>query len=597
MDDFQKILLYAHYDRDNIIDDYVVYCLQRFYNLNIKIIFISNSDLSATELNKVSSYSEKIVLRDNNGYDFGAWKEVLFSYGRTFFSEYDELILTNSSYYGPLFPLEDLFNTMSVKDCDFWGITEHINDNEFPEHLQSYFVLFKRDLFLSDLFWDFWKVLEDNKHWWYYVVKGEIQLSQYLTKHGYKYEVYTKLDDTGKMPEIGFTESFSLNAADLLIDKYKIPFVKIKAFQHTPVRPFNISLFIIDTIHKSGSDYPIDLIVNNLKRTKPLTWQKNLPGTLEIIDITKGIIPLIDDIKIGVFGHFYFDDMFDEVISFLSNIPYNFDLFITTGCNSSEKRIHDKINKSKLKVNMFKTLVVENRGRDVAPWLLEFKEKHLDYDIALKIQTKKSSYAPENFGYKWNEYLMKSLLYSEEYVSGVINLFLNDKNLGIVYPSYPPIINLVTPHCYSSSTEECDFIKIWLKRLNLDPPAETNQPVFPVGTMFWYRPKAIKKLINYNIKLKDFPDEPLPVKGTSVHGLERAISYIIQGHGFSYKHITSADIFIKSYRMYEDNIMSEARLPELSNIYKLELPVRITVKLLLYSLKRLCRKYINLIIS
>ena len=42
---------------------------------------------------------------------------------------------------GPVYPFKEMFETMSRKDVDFWGITayagETVNDEKIPTHLQA----------------------------------------------------------------------------------------------------------------------------------------------------------------------------------------------------------------------------------------------------------------------------------------------------------------------------------------------------------------------------------------------------------------------------------------------------------------------------
>ena len=58
-------------------------------------------------------------------------------------SKVEELLLTNSSIVGPLQPLAPLWQNSSVKQCDFWGLTDN---DEFGCHLQTYFMVFRRQV-------------------------------------------------------------------------------------------------------------------------------------------------------------------------------------------------------------------------------------------------------------------------------------------------------------------------------------------------------------------------------------------------------------------------------------------------------------------
>ena len=57
---------------------------------------------------------------------------------------------------------------------------------------------------------------------------------------------------------------------------------------------------------------------------------------------------------------------------------------------------------------------------------------------------------------------------------------------------------------------------------------------FPVGTMFWARPKALAPLLELELDWDDYPEEPLANDGTILHALERLLAFAAQKQGFTY---------------------------------------------------------------
>ncbi|WP_245257340.1 rhamnan synthesis F family protein [Pseudochrobactrum sp. AO18b] len=57
-------------------------------------------------------------------------------------------------------------------------------------------------------------------------------------------------------------------------------------------------------------------------------------------------------------------------------------------------------------------------------------------------------------------------------------------------------------------------------------PLDDDTPVAPYGTMFWFRPAALKKLFAHEWKWEDFNAEPNHIDGGLAHGLERTICYV-----------------------------------------------------------------------
>ena len=62
---------------------------------------------------------------------------------------------------GPVYPFKEMFETMSRKDVDFWGITayagETVNDEKIPTHLQAYWHAYRRSLVSSQAFHEYWE--------------------------------------------------------------------------------------------------------------------------------------------------------------------------------------------------------------------------------------------------------------------------------------------------------------------------------------------------------------------------------------------------------------------------------------------------------
>ena len=64
------------------------------------------------------------------------------------------------------------------------------------------------------------------------------------------------------------------------------------------------------------------------------------------------------------------------------------------------------------------------------------------------------------------------------------------------------------------------------------PISKDKEPIAPLGTMFWFRPKAMKLLFDQDWEYTDFPPEPNKTDGTLLHAVERIYSYVVQQEGY-----------------------------------------------------------------
>lgn len=546
----KSLAIYAHYDSGESIDQHVIYQLTALHDYGIKIIFVSNSPVSNPE--SLTAITEKIVLRADEGYDWFAWREVILSFSPQDFNSLDSLIIINSSCYGPFFPLEEMFATMANKECDFWGITEN-TDPSYPDHIQPYFCVFKHSLLQSDCFINFWNELHGIKDYYSAIHQGELKMTRYFNNHGFTHAVYANIPSMNCVPEIGVEHPFIFTAAAWMIHSYRVPFIKVKAFRTAFGKQYNMGTELFIELKKSGSNYPEQLILNHLRRTQPLSWQKNLPDTLQVLPIDGPVLPN-PGLKIAVFAHLFYKDQVEEALSWIAHIPYAFDLYISTSSEATARYIRNKTSTMAWQAPVHVEIrITEDRGRDVAPWLLAFRDVHDNYDIALKFHIKKRPEPNPVFVWEWNNFLMQSLLASSAYISQIVNLFKKSESLGMVFHIFPPVLTLYI-HQQDSIKETMEWKQKILELLDITLPSETSLSIYP-NNFFWYRPQALAKLIHSDIKLTDFPEEPFPSDGTIAHGMERAIPYVAQSAGYHYKLVVPTKLLPVLFQHYEDHIL------------------------------------------
>jgi len=76
----KRLCIFAHYDRDNIIDEYVIHFLRNINAIDCEILFVSTSEsLQTDSVEKIKDFCVRIIIRKNISYDFGSWKTGLDS--------------------------------------------------------------------------------------------------------------------------------------------------------------------------------------------------------------------------------------------------------------------------------------------------------------------------------------------------------------------------------------------------------------------------------------------------------------------------------------------------------------------------------------
>lgn len=254
----KRAVVFAHYDKDAVIDDYVIFYLKSLKQAVGKVIFVSCNELGSAELSKLDNIADNIIAEPHSEYDFGSYKRGFEVIKNEVLSNYEEIIFANDSVYGPFFPIEDILEQMEEKDCDFWGITKNTYGlNGKAEHIQSYFITFRKNVFMSNEFINFIGSVKEEKSKNDIVNNYEIGLSEMLYKNGFKDAVYITA-----YPNIS---NCTIKKWKEVITKYKMPFLKcsvarLKNTNYTTADGWQ------ETVENTG--YPLELIEKNLVRTQ-----------------------------------------------------------------------------------------------------------------------------------------------------------------------------------------------------------------------------------------------------------------------------------------------------------------------------------------
>lgn len=247
----------------------------------------------------------------------------------------------------------------------------------------------------------------------------------------------------------------------------------------------------------------------------------------------------ITNSKIAIHVHVYYIDIFDEICEYLQNIPYKFTLLISITQNKHEPVIKGKLSAIPHLEHAI-VRVVENRGRDLAPLLVEFGSFIRKFDYICHIHTKKSLYTGRERT-DWRKYLFDRVIGSQKLVRAIFTAFLRDPLLGIVYPEIFPDLPYFACTWLSNKSMGSNL----LNRLNIrfDPDMYFD---YPTGSMFWMKKEALEPLLDLGLKITDFPEETGQADGTLQHCIERCLAFSAQSKGFHHLVVKDPEKFIFS---------------------------------------------------
>jgi len=121
----RRVAFYLFYDNDGIVDDYIVYKLRMLREHVETIFFVSNSKIAPDSLKKIKELVDVVHCRENIGFDVWAYKEAIETFGWDQVRQYDEAILLNYTFFGPIFPFSELFSEMDRFLGDLFSSGSH----------------------------------------------------------------------------------------------------------------------------------------------------------------------------------------------------------------------------------------------------------------------------------------------------------------------------------------------------------------------------------------------------------------------------------------------------------------------------------------
>jgi GT2 family glycosyltransferase len=228
---------------------------------------------------------------------------------------------------------------------------------------------------------------------------------------------------------------------------------------------------------------------------------------------------------LAVIIHMFYEHMTPEFQLYLRNIPYPFDLYISTD-TPEKKAVIERFLENET-YNHAEVRLAENRGRDIAPKLIAFRDVYDRYEYVLHVHSKWSDHASELAN--WRGYILETLLGSGEIVHSVFEAFGRVDDIGIIAAQhFEPVRHWINwGHDYK-------IAKALSKRMGFDLPSEKSVLDFPSGSMFWARTDALKPLLDLELKYEDFPPEQNQIDETLAHAIERLYFYVCEHAGFQW---------------------------------------------------------------
>lgn len=259
----RRLGIFCFYDAEGIVDSYIEYLLDGLKKNLTTLIVVVNGYVNDDGRKKFEKYAKEIIIRENKGFDMGAYKDVVLNYQKNdTLSEWNEIVFCNDTFFGPLVSMDTIFSCMEKRQSDFWGLN-FVEDGMFS-HIQSFFLVFQNKSIIEDVAKymsnPITAMLTETTNIADIYAVYELGLFHFLKQKGYRYATYAN------------TESSDIyQSPDVCIRKYDLPILKKKCFsQKTNEGSLMRALQYIN----EKTNYNIALIQQNVLRQYGFKWNR-----------------------------------------------------------------------------------------------------------------------------------------------------------------------------------------------------------------------------------------------------------------------------------------------------------------------------------
>ncbi len=213
----RRVCLFAAYDGDGIVDEYVVDYVREL-SRHADVYYLADAEMKDSELAKLAEITRGAWGVRHGEYDFGSYSRLAEMVGWDTIEEYDELLLVNDSCY-LLRSLDEVFARMDSRSCDWWGLqstkgigpTRWLPVNQFRDplpmesvrtalvdafeqdytydfHVASFFLAYRKPVIADPEFRRYLGSVTSQTDKFFVILKYEIGMTHWLIQHGHSFD-------------------------------------------------------------------------------------------------------------------------------------------------------------------------------------------------------------------------------------------------------------------------------------------------------------------------------------------------------------------------------------------------------------------------
>lgn len=482
--DGERTIVYVVDDRRGEVPQYVVTALHALRAWSSHLVVVVRGGTADEHVARLRPIADDIIAHDG-AMGFEAYRHALRVLDAGARSA-DEVVLTGSSWYGPVRALEPVMQRMATATCHVWEMTDNVDgepdtfpEEGFPALERSWlWVAVRRPVLDSDAWRGLWAGHPSSER------NAVLALAAAGAERasGFPARDYPRGDPR-------------LFAPDLLMED-GFPFLSRTMFEQYPPlldRHAVLGREVLRTAIAEG--YPLGTIMEDLVRNVPPKALNTIAGMLEVLSDDRVAYDPARPFRIAVIAYVPDAAFVPELRVRLRSVPDGYDLYVTTGDGGRARAIENLVAEwDDAAFRRFETRVSwVRRGRDKAALFIACRDIILgdDYDLLIVVHGRVSSRKTQNMRHYSRRYALDNLLNTRGYTENLLGMFQREPTLGLVFPPMIHVGNAIMGRGWgvyrAVALELCE-------RLGVRVPLDRVTPLAPFGGTWVGRPEAVRPL-------------------------------------------------------------------------------------------------------
>lgn len=497
----RRRLMYAVEGPRAVVDDHVIHALSALRPLMDDIVVIAPEALEVAERQRLRAVCDAVVEPAATVFQPTDYRDAIRrradEAGRA-----AEVVLSGDSWFGPVSDFSAVIDRMAEVPCAAWQLVENAHKHQ-PESFPGegfplltapwVWTVLRKEALDSGALEEFWTSHAERPH------DAEYALPDALREAGLEVAFAFPASAFRSGDPLVFSTHALLSAGCPVVGKAQFRLFPPYLDQHAVIGRETLA-----RLEKRG--FPIRYVRQSLARSVPPKALNTNAGMLDVLPLRqRADTAETSSLAIVVILHVSEFVGLQEVLEAIRNVPAGYDLLVTTGDGMTAAQVQTRLEEcDDLGFGSLEVRVVPpGPGRDMSDFFVGCRDVLLNggHDIVIKLHNRPSPRKTLNLRRYSRRYQLDNLLGSRGYVVNLLQMFVREPGLGLVFP---PMVHIGFGTMGRGWAGLEGPTKRLLDKLGIRVPVDAVSPLAPYGGMWVARPDALRRMVEPRWRHADY---------------------------------------------------------------------------------------------